>query len=104
MPANLIPAFEFSCGVNFISQWLAHTNNQLLIRIPIGKEVSKSDTTELHQDFSEAFTLLVNFYEGKADQEETLFALTRTMEQIAWHRENVQKHEQPELDFEVEHG
>lgn len=100
MPTNMIPAFELACGIDFVSRWLAHTNNKLLINIPTGRNLSPATVSEFHQQFSDSFGLLARFYEGSADKDETLFSLTTLMEQAAWHRANVDKHDQPELDFE----
>jgi len=47
--------------------------------------------------FSQAVSLLTRFYRGDADTAEVLHGVTRAMEQLAGHRENVRKHDAPEL-------
>ncbi len=102
LPTNLIPPFQAACGINFISRWLASSDNKLLIDIPTGKNVSQTSLAVLQHNFSLAFTHLSNFYDQQTDLEETLFALQMTMGDIGWHHANVSTYAQPELDFSGE--
>lgn len=106
MPANLIRPFEQACGVDFVTRYIGHSAHKLLIDIPSGRRAANGkDINALQASFSEAVSQLFQFYEGRADAEETLSALYTTMEQLAWHQGTVERHQQPELDlFEEGNG
>lgn len=102
IPAKLIRPFEHACGCTFVTQYLAHSAHKLLIDIPPGRATHEGDLIGTHKLFSSAMTLLADFYAGKSDADETRGALTELMEDAAWHRGNVEKHLQPEFDFNEE--
>ncbi len=96
MPVVLVPTYELVCGVNFVSEWLAHSAGKLVMTIPTGR----SDATEvqaLQGVLHEAVGALIEFYAGKSDQAATQARLMAGMEALAWHHTNVEKFEQPEL-------
>ena len=100
MPASLIRAFESVCGVDFVTRYLAHSDHKLLIDIPTGRKATGKDINSLQAGFSSAIGLLLSFYEGKAEADQTLTELTNLMEELGWHRGNVLRFDQPELDLE----
>lgn len=99
MHAALIPAYEQICGVNFVSDHLAHSHGKMAVSIPSGRDLDDDDLLQMHQSFSAAMSLLADFYAGKATGDATLAALTQHMETTAWHRANVLAHSQPELEL-----
>ena len=99
MPAILIPAFEHACGAYYVSTYLATTSHKLVIEMPIGKKPKDDDILMLNQHFNDAVSLLSKFYQGKADLEETVNALTCSISEMAYHRENVKKESTTEFDF-----
>lgn len=99
MHAVPIPAYEEICGCHFISDHLTHAHGKLAVKIPSGRDLEDGELLKMHQGFAEAMALLAKFYEGKADGETTLSALTAHMEMTAWHRANVLAHECPELEL-----
>ncbi len=103
IPSIEIPAFEHACGANFVTVYLATAAHKLLIDIPVGKKPVDTDILTLNANFNDAISLLTRFYKGEADMQDTLSALTNTIESIAFHRENIQKDHAPELDFGTEH-
>jgi transcriptional regulator with XRE-family HTH domain len=102
MHLALIPTYEHICGCNFISDHLVHSQGKLAVKIPSGRDMQDKDLMAIHKSFSKTMTLLAEFYSEKADAVETLNAITEHMQAAAWHRGNVQKHLQPEFDFESE--
>lgn len=98
MPTNLIPAYEHTCGIDYVTQYLAHRSHKLLIDIPTGKAAGEIGMSELQQVSADAMSLLIKFYREGEDIEKTTQALTQLMGGIAFHRENI--HTQPELEFE----
>lgn len=101
MPAILIRPFEAACGIDLVTRYIGHSANKMLIEIPTGKKVTATDLNELQASFAGAVSLLVEFYERKNGSDEALSALTGLLEDVAWHRKNVQEHLQPGLELEV---
>lgn len=102
MPVNKIASFEHVCGINFVSIYLASSDNKLLIDIPRGKSLKPIEVIEMQAKFSHAVSLLLTIADGCTTAEETVAALTSSMSDLAYHRENVQKQSTPELDFGLE--
>ncbi|MEA1989012.1 MAG: hypothetical protein U9N57_07380 [Pseudomonadota bacterium] len=102
MPINKIASFEHVCGANYVSIYLASSDNKLLIDIPTGKNLEPVSVLEMQTTFNHAITLLMKCAAGNATADETVAALTSSMSDLAYHRENVQKQESPELDFGLE--
>lgn len=99
LPMIRLRAFEHACRCDFVSRWYVHSGGKLLLDIPTGRSARDTDVIELHEHFNQAMQHLVAFYKGAQDTHETLGALTTLMEELAWHRGNVDKHAQPELEF-----
>ncbi|KUJ73898.1 hypothetical protein AVO42_00305 [Thiomicrospira sp. XS5] len=99
MPVQKLHSFEYVCGANYVSIYLASSDNKLLIDIPTGKALKEVSVMEMQGAFNDAMGLLIKFASGEAEADETVAALTRSMGDLAYHRENVQKAEAPELDF-----
>lgn len=99
MPAILIRPFEQACGIDCVTRYIGHSGHKLLIDIPTGKRASGTDINALQASFADAVGLLLRYYDGQAEAEDTLGALYTTMEQLAWHQGTIERHRQPELDF-----
>jgi len=99
MPAILIRPFEQACGIDYVTRYIGHSGHKLLIDIPTGKRASGSDINALQSSFTQAVGLLLEYYDGRAEAEDTLGALYTTMEQLAWHQGEIERHRQPEFDF-----
>jgi len=99
MPAIKVRPFEHCCGIDFVTQWLAHSNGKLLIQMPTGKHAQHKDIAALTMAMSEASALLLQFYEGAATGEATVATLTMVMEDLAFARGNIEKEAQPELEL-----
>ena len=102
MHLAMVQSYEHVCGCHFISDHLAHAQGKLVVTIPAGRAMQDTDLLKMHTSFSQTMALLASFYAGKADAAETLNAITEHMQTAAWHRGNVEKHLQPELDFNTE--
>jgi len=97
MPAVMIRPFENATGRTYVTQWIATSAHKLVIDIPNGAPASDQDLLDLNQGFNDALNLLAKFYKGEAESDETIAALSSTIASIAGHRENVSKHNTPEL-------
>lgn len=99
IPGRKILAYQRACRADFITRWLAHADGKLLVDIPRGRRIDAEDVNALQGVLNGAVGALLAFAAGKSDEAATQAALTQAMEGLAWHRENVARHAQPELDF-----
>lgn len=100
IPARLIKPFEHACGIDYISRWLAMSDNKLVIDIPNGRDGNADDILALQEASNEAVGALLKFYNQQADRQQTLDAVQNALERMAWHKGNVEKFHQPELPME----
>lgn len=99
IPAVAIPAYEAACGIDFVTRWLAGTSGKLLIAVPSGRKANAKDVSTLQENLHSTVSALMDFYSGKAEVEATLAAVNNALENLAWHRGNVEQHNQPQLDL-----
>ncbi|QUN06462.1 hypothetical protein KDN34_03090 [Shewanella yunxiaonensis] len=99
MPAVLIRSFEHACGIDLMTRYIASSAGMLVIDIPAGKAADHKEINELQSGFAEAIGLLIKFYAGNAEADETIGALSNVMGGLAWHRQNVAKSGTPELEL-----
>jgi hypothetical protein len=99
MPAVLIPTFEHACGIDFVSRWLALSAGKLVVEIPTGRDLKECDLHQLQELLHAAVGKLMEFADGRGEAVPTLGALDSAMSGLAFHRGNVAKHAQPELEF-----
>ena len=97
IPSKRIRPFEFACDATYVTRYIAVSAQKLVIDIPAGKASSQDDLLDLQNAVNDAVSLLTRFYRGAADGADVLEGVTQAMEQLAGHRENVAKHEAPEL-------
>lgn len=100
MPIVKQRAFEHACGANFVTRWLATSAGLLVIDIPTGRQANGEDVLALQETLNDAVGALLQFYAGKIEQAQVLARLTAALEGLAFHRENVRKFDQPELDLQ----
>ena len=99
IPANMIRPYEVACGIDYVTRWMAASNGRLLVQIATGRKLNHTDVAELHEHFAKALQLMTEFYAKPGDPAETLAALTAHMEHVAWHRQNVAQHANPQLEL-----
>ena len=100
MPANLIKPYELACGINYVTRWQASSGGCLLVQIATGRKLAHADIVELHEHFAMALKLLTDYYAKPGDPSAALAALTTHMEHVAWHRQDVAQHINPQLDLQ----
>lgn len=102
IPANMIGPFEYACGATFLTQYLCAQAHLLAVEMPRGRKVNAGDVMDLQHSFAESIALLILFYKGDSDQQETVTSLQSLMGRVAWHKANVERAASPELNlFEV---
>ncbi len=99
MPTVLIRPFEAACGIDYVTQYVAISNHQLLIDMPTGKAADAVDIHELQTAFNACVDQLLRYARGDHDHGETLAAIDNAMSGLAAHRANVEQFDQPQLDF-----
>ncbi|MGH8782081.1 hypothetical protein [Paraburkholderia sp.] len=99
MPATLIPVYENVCGVNFVSRYLAASSGNLVIPVPTGRTVAPVDVRELQTVLNDAVGAILDFAVGRRQADETLAAIHAGMCALAWHHGNVERADQPDLEF-----
>jgi hypothetical protein len=97
IPIKKVIAFEKACGVCFITQYLAHANNKMLVDIPTGRKAEHRSLNELATFSNEVMGMFLRFADGDQNREEVLQAVTILMADFAHHRGNIEKDQQPEL-------
>lgn len=102
IPANMIRPYEIACGIDFVTRWLAASAGRLLIEVPTGRAATPTDMQALQELLNTAVGQLLQFHSGKAEAADALAAIQQGMEGLAWHKGNVEKHLQPEFEFQGE--
>jgi len=103
LPARSIKNFELACGASFVSRWLVvSSGNKLVIDIPKGRRITDEDILSLQEVINVAINALIKFYRQQDDLTGTIASIQSAMEQLAWHKGNVEKFQQPELPFDEE--
>lgn len=97
IPSERIRPFEFACDATYITQYIATSAQKLIIDIPAGKPCGESDLLDLQNTLNSAVSLLTQFYRGDSDVGDVLQGINSALVNIASHRENVKKHDNPEL-------
>jgi len=92
-----LATFEHACGATYLTEYLCAQAHLLAVEMPAGRKLQAVDAMDLQQHFAEAMALLIGFYKGQSDQEETLNSLSGLMGEIGWHRANVERANSPEL-------
>lgn len=102
LPAVLIPTFELACDCphRYLTRFLAQAGHLLAIPIPSGRQVTPVEINALQASVTHAVSSLLAFAEGQMDREHTQAALLTAMEGLAWHHQSIEKHNQPELEFD----
>jgi len=102
MPVGLLPAWEHATGGSAVMRYLVSRGDRVMIDIPRGKPQVATDVQGLQGVTHEAIGALIAFGNGEKTADDTMAALLHAMTAMAWHRENVKKTDQPELEFEAE--
>lgn len=99
MPASCIRPFEQACGIDLVTRWIAASAGRLLVDMPTGKTCKATDIQQLQELLHAAAGGLIDFYAGKAEQDDVLGIIQGAMTALAWHRRNVEQHDNPQLEL-----
>ena len=99
MPINRLAAWEHITRSDHVLRYLAATAHRVVIDIPVGRGADAADVQQLQATLNTAVGALLDFHAGRLDRDGCMAAITGGLEVLAWHRENVRKNDQPELEL-----
>lgn len=99
MPTNRLAQWEHITGGDNVVRYLTSNAHRVVIDIPHGRAAAATDVHVLQATLHDAVGALLGFARGELDRDTTLAQLGTGLEALAWHRENVRKSDQPELDL-----
>ncbi|MBS0367610.1 MAG: hypothetical protein JSS57_00255 [Proteobacteria bacterium] len=100
MPAKALLAWQHLTGASNVVRYFAAAEGAVVISIPTGRAPTSEDTHALQGTLNSAVGALLDYMSGDMDRDSTIGKLGAGLESLAWHRENVRKSAQPELDLE----
>ena len=99
MPARALIAWQHLTGANNVVRYLAACEAAVVVAVPCGRSATSDDVHVLQATLNGAVGALLGYMSGETDRDMTLGKLGAGLEGLAWHRENVRKIAQPELDL-----
>lgn len=99
MPAKTLLGWQHLTGSNAVARYIAASEHAVVIEIPTGRRTDADDVHALQATLHGAVGALIGFMAGELDRDACLAQLGTGLESLAWHRENVRKSDQPELEF-----
>lgn len=99
MPVRALLGWQHLTGATHVVRYLASREGAAVIQIPAGRMPDAADVHILQATLNVAVGALLDFIDGKADREQCMGKLSTGLESLAWHRANVEKTEQPELEL-----
>lgn len=99
MPVRALITWQHLTGAVHVVRYLASREGAVVVAIPTGRTASAEDVHALQATVNDAIGALLDYLRGSLDRDSTLGRLTTGLESLAWHRANVEKADQPELEF-----
>ncbi|NRA56267.1 MAG: hypothetical protein HRU23_19160 [Gammaproteobacteria bacterium] len=106
MPVNQLINYESLTTCNtrtgrpFVTEYLAHSQGYLLIKMPNGKNAEHKDILELNICMQQFVTQLLEFQHGTVAADKVLDSVKTLMQDLAFQHKNIEQHQQPQLDLE----
>lgn len=97
MPAHLIRPFEHACGIDLVTRWLSSSANRISVPIPQGRRPKNDEMSTLAHSLADAQSALIAFYGSERSEADAVAAVWAGMQELAGHKLNVEKFNQPEL-------
>ena len=102
LPVNKIIPFEQACGINFVTQYIAHSQGYLLVKAPTGRKAENKDLTDLQLFMTEVAALMIKFQQDKSQASDTIDAIKVLMQDLAFHQNNVAKTSTQQNELEID--
>lgn len=99
MPLRMLVAWQHLTGSNNVMRYLASRESCVVIAIPSGRCPDADDVHALQATLTGSMGAYLSYLSRETDREVCLAKLSMGLESLAWHRANVEKADQPELEF-----
>jgi len=99
LPLGKLLQWSEFCGSTHVIEYLALASGKLVIDIPTGRKVAAADIHQLQSVLNDAVGQIIKFASGQEDAATALSAIHAGMAGLAWHKVNIEKHQQPELEL-----
>lgn len=99
MPAYMLIPFMEACHRIYPLQYMAHSLNYLLVPMPRGRKAEHKTLIALSQFCNAVMGQMLALESGECRAQDVTDQLTLLMENLAYHRMEAQKHDQPELEL-----
>ena len=99
IPANHVFAYEQACGINFITEYLAHSQGYLLVKAPTGRKAQHKDLNQLQLYMAQVAAKIIEANEGDCTAQDAIDHIKVLMQDLAFQQKNVAAHECPQEAF-----
>jgi len=99
MPAYMLIPYMEACNRAYPLHYMAHSLNYLLVPMPRGRKAAHKTLIQLSQFCNAVMGQLLALESGECQPQDVTDQLTLLMENLAYHRLEAQKYDQPELDL-----
>lgn len=99
MPVRVLIGWQHLTGGLNVVRYLASREAAVVIQIPTGRTPDADDVHVLQGTLNGAVGALLDYMQARTDRDTCMGKLSTGLESLAWHRANVEKSEQPELEF-----
>lgn len=99
MPVRVLLGWQHLTGGTNVVRYLASREAAVVIQIPTGRAPDADDVHVLQGTLNGAVGALLDYMQARTDRDTCMGKLSSGLESLAWHRANVEKSEQPELEF-----
>jgi len=99
MPVKVLLGWQHLTGANHVVRYLASREGAVVVSIPAGRAVDAEDIQVLQATLNGATGAVLDYHRGQCDRDAALGKIGVGLESLAWHRANVEKADQPELEF-----
>ncbi|MFN4056389.1 MAG: hypothetical protein ACK4GU_16135 [Alishewanella aestuarii] len=99
MPAYMMIPYMESTHRIYPLQYMAHSLNHLLVPMPRGRKAEHKTLIALSQFCNAVMGQMLALQSGECRAQDVTDQLTLLMENLAYHRMEAQKHDQPELEL-----
>lgn len=105
MPINQVINYESlttadtRTGRPFVTEYLAHSQGYLLIKMPTGRSAEHKDIIELNICMQQLVSQLLELQAGTVQADDVLATVKTLMQDLAFQQKNIEQHKQPQLDI-----
>lgn len=99
MPVTALIAWQHLTGANNVVRYLASREAAVVINVPAGRAITSEDLHELQTTLNDSVGALLKCKAREIDRDTARSAVGAGIEDLAWHWANLEKYDQPELEF-----